>query len=114
MKVYVTIEKRESIGEDDYDRFETMLLDTIWTTQEKAQKRIKVMEDEYITKLISETCDRACVGRKCDEFCDVKHIIDSVDESNPNKIVIDEGYNNKRLFYVEERELDTLQGEGEG
>lgn len=114
MKVYVTMEKRNTIGEDDYDELETTWLDTVWTTQEKAQKRIKVMEDEYITKLVSEICDRACVGRKCDEFCHVKRVIDSVDKSNPNEIVIHEGYQRTRTFCVLERRLDTLLGEGEG
>ena len=114
MKVYVTMDKRKTIGEDDYDVLETTRFDAVWTTQEKAQKRIKVMEDEYITKLVSETCDRACVGKKCDEFCAVKRIIDSVDESNPNEIVIDEGYNQARTFYVLDCRLDTLLGEGEG
>ena len=110
MKVYATF--TDDIFEDDYEGWHYTRFDTIWSSLEKAQKRIKVMADDYIEKDTNRCCNYCSDKESCSGF--IGCVVDSIDDADPNKIIINVSDSIKMVFYIQERRLDTLLGEGEG
>lgn len=110
MKVYITF--KDDIFEDKYEGWHYTEFDTVWSTLDLAQKRIKVMKDDFIEGYIHHSCNVCDDEDNCQGL--VGCIFDGIDDADPNKIIINECHNKTTVFYIKERRLDTLLGEGEG